>query len=151
MLILLYTKFHVNRTLRSISSPGGVLFCADSAPFLIARESEDLGKSRLGPGNREIDRKGRNLSFHTRRTFKFCVWTCSLLILLDTKFHENRTLRSISSPGVYRFVPTRPRFSSPASRKSSARAASRPWKGARPFIFLFHVLVLVPKKGEILF
>ena len=60
------------------------MFFTDSPPFLLARESEELGKSRLKPGNREIEKKACNFGFETGRKIKFCVVTCQLLIVLET-------------------------------------------------------------------
>ena len=88
--------------------------------------------------------KTRNFGLQTGRNMKFCVETSYLLILLATKFREIRTLQSIGSPGVHCFLPTRPRFSSPVSRKNSARDASRAGTGK----LTKRLVTLVPKRGE---
>ena len=89
--------------------------------------------------------KTRNFGLQTGRNMKFCVETSYLLILLATKFREIRTLQSIGSPGVHCFLPTRPRFSLPVSRKNSARAASSPVIGK----LTKRLVTLVSKRGEL--
>ena len=112
--------------------------------FSLPVSRKNSARAASSPGMGKLTKKACNFGFQTGRTIKFCVLTCYLLILLDTKFRENRTLRSITSPGVHCFVPTRPRFSSPVSRKNSARAASSAGIGK----LTKRLVTLVSKRGE---
>ena len=144
MLILLATKFREIRTLQSIGSPGVHCFLPTRPRFSLPVSRKNLARAASSPGMGKLTKKACNFGFQTGRKVKFCVKTWKLLILLDTKFRGYRTLQSIGSPGVHCFLPTRPRFSSPVSRKNSARAASRAGTGK----LTKRLVTLVPKRGE---
>ena len=128
LLILLDTPFQRNGTSLSIESAGEHYFLPTWPCFSLPVSWNGLTRAASIVVTVKLT-KTCNFGLRTGRNMKFCAETSYLLILLATKFREIRTLQSIGSPGVHCFLPTRPRFSLPVSRKNLARAASSPGMG----------------------